>query len=62
MKNFFKNFKAKDFAMIMSMACGIGMITGICLDNIMAICVFGICDINFYLQYLNCKIDEIKNK
>lgn len=57
----------KNFCLIASAICGIlfavciaGVGTGIgTTENLIA---FGILDVIFYLQYLNCKIDELKKK
>lgn len=53
----------KNFCLIASIICGIlftASIAGVgTIENLIA---FGILDILFYVQYLNCKIDELKNK
>lgn len=53
----------KNFCLIASVICGILFAVSIAgvgtTENLIA---FGILDIMFYLQYLNCKIDELKKK
>ena len=53
----------KNFCLILSIICGILLIASIAgVGTIENLIVFGILDILFYMQYLNCKIDELKNK
>lgn len=56
----------KNFCLIASIICGILLIASIAVGTIENLIVFGILDVMFYLQHLNCKIDEIidelKNK
>lgn len=53
----------KNFCLIASVICGILFTACIIgfgdLENLIT---FGVLDVMFYLQYLNCKIDELKNK
>ena len=53
----------KNICLIGSVICGILFIASIAgvgtTENLIA---FGILDILFYLQYLNCRIDELKKK
>jgi hypothetical protein len=53
----------KNFCLIASIICGIlftASIAGVgTTENLIS---FGILDVMFYLQYLNCKIDELKKK
>lgn len=53
----------KNFCLILSTICGIFLVASIAgvgtTENLIA---FGVLDIMFYLQYLNCKIDELKKK
>ena len=53
----------KNFCLIGSVICGIlftACIIG--FGELEHLITFGVLDIMFYLQYLNCKIDELKNK
>lgn len=53
----------KTFTLIASVICGI--LFAICIAGVGTtenLITFGILDIMFYLQHLNCKIDELKNK
>ena len=53
----------KNFCLILSVICGILFAASIVgLGTIENLIAFGVLDITFYLQYLNCKIDELKNK
>lgn len=53
----------KTFTLIASVVCGI--LFTLCIlgvGNTEELITFGVLDIMFYLQHLNCKIDELKNK
>ena len=53
----------KNFCLILSVICGILFTASIAgLGTIENLIAFGILDVIFYMQYLNCKIDELKNK
>jgi hypothetical protein len=53
----------KNFCLITSIICGILFTASIAgLGTIENLITFGILDVMFYLQYLNCKIDELKKK
>ena len=53
----------KNFCLIASIICGILFTVSIAgvgtIENLIA---FGVLDILFYMQYLGCKIDELKKK
>ena len=53
----------KNFYLILSVICGI--LFTMCIVGVgttESLITFGVLDILFYMQYLNCKIDELKNK
>lgn len=53
----------KNLCLILSIICGI--LFAVCITGVGTtehLITFGILDVMFYLQYLNCKIDELKNK
>ena len=53
----------KNFCLIASLICGI--LFAVCIAGVGTtenLIIFGMLDIIFYLQHLNCKIDELKNK
>mgnify|MGYP006386149373 CR=1 FL=1 len=51
----------KTICLILSVICGILFTICIALENTEGLIVFGVLDIMFYLQFLDCKIEEIKN-
>lgn len=53
----------KNFCLIASVISGILFTASIAgLGTIENLIAFGVLDILFYMQYLSCKIDELKNK
>ena len=53
----------KNFCLIASVICGILFTASIAgLGTIENLITFGALDIIFYLQYLSCKIDELKKQ
>jgi hypothetical protein len=53
----------KTFYLILSVICGILFTVSIAgVGTIENLITFGILDVVFYLQYLNCKIDELNKK
>lgn len=51
----------KNLCQILSIICGILFTVCILIESIDGLIVFGVLDIMFYLQYLSCKIDELKD-
>ena len=53
----------KNFCLIASIICGILFTVSIAgVGTIENLITFGVLDILFYMQYLSCKIDELKKK
>lgn len=53
----------KNFCLIASVICGILFTVSIAgVGTIENLITFGILDILFYMQYLSCKIDELKKQ